>query len=433
MLYLIPVLFFFAVLALILIVPVTRFLEQNASILAVVVLLIFVYESVTPLRPLLSLGPLSVYGMDMVSPVLLALAFPFWYMRLKEGFSVADIPLVLFLIWSVLLSLNFLFGIREFGIQQATNEFRGYLYFISVGCYFASLSPFKIWPKIERVWLFACVPLVVVACFGYTDGDLSRMGRPLGAYATFFLLQGLLIGVMLYRRKELPLIYFPLCAALFPLIVLLQHRTVWVVMVFSFVTMYWLIPAVRPIILKWGLICSLFFGTLGVVLFGQEIFEAVTDSYEEAIESGEEGSQSTLVWRIEGWVGLLLGEQTNTPYKALLGNPFGTGWERVNTTSGVETDTDVSPHNFYLQTLLRSGLIGLSALVGMYYCVIRRLLATRWADLPKEAISKCILILLFSQLLYYVPYGGSYFFAAVIGVAISLYRETQPFVKSSHV
>lgn len=415
-----PVLLLVAVLLVFLAVPLIRILEANPVIMATVILAVFVFESVTPVQPLLSLGSISVFAMDMISPVLIVLAFPYYYQKLRNGFTTKDIPILLFLVWAVMLTYNFVLGVFDFGIQSATNEFRGYLYFIAVVVYFASLNSRRVWRQVERIWLWALLPLIVMAIIGYTDGDLSRDGRPLGAYATFFLFQGLLIGILLFRRDDLPQLFYPVCACLFPLLVVLQHRTVWVVMVFSFATMFWLFPSVRAALIKWGTIGSICFGSLVVVAFGEEIFGAVQDSYREAIATKEEGSQSTLAWRLEGWAGLLFGPQTETPYQVLCGNPFGTGWERVNTTSGTETQTEVSPHNFYLQSLLRTGLIGLFALLSLYYLIMRKLMSPR---MRKDAVGGTLLLLLFTQLLYYVPYGGTFFFAIIIGCAIAHIRQ----------
>jgi hypothetical protein len=416
----IPFALLFAFLLVLLAGPTIRLLEANPSIMAFVVLAIFVYESLTPFQPLLSLGPISVYAMDMVAPILMVLAFPFYYQRLKFGFTQADLPVLLFLLWSVLLSYNFLLGVFDFGIQKATNEFRGYLYFIAVGVYFASLPAERIWPRVERLWLWASIPLILLALIGYADGDLSRVGRPLGAYATFFLFQGLLIGIVLHKREDLPALFYPVCACLFPLLIILQHRTVWVVMLFSFASMFWLFPAVRSALLKWGTVGSLCFGTLAVVAFGEQIFDAVEDSYREAVATTDRDSQSTLTWRIEGWTGLLFGPQTESLYQLAVGNSFGTGWERVNTTSGVEVQTEVSPHNFYIQALLRSGLVGLAALIGLYYVLLRQLRTRR---LRRDAVAATLLLLLFSQLLFFVAYGGNFFFAMIIGIAIAYIRE----------
>jgi len=416
----IPVLLLVAILLLFLAPPIIRILEANPGVMAAVVVAVFVYESVTPLRPLLSLGPISVYAMDLVSPVLIVLAFPYYYQKLRTGFASEDIPLLLFLAWSVMLTYNFILGVFDFGIQSATNEFRGYLYFIAVTVYVASLRSDRLWPQVERIWLWALIPLIAMAVIGYADGDVSRSARPFGATPTLFLLQGLLIGIPLYRRGDLPRLFYPVCACLFPLLVVLQHRTVWVVMLLSFTTMFWLFPSVRSALLKWGAIGSICFGSLAVVAFGEEIFEAVQESYREAIATKEEGSQSTLAWRLEGWTGLLFGSQTESLYQVLCGNPFGTGWERVNTTSGIETQTEVSPHNFYLQSLLRTGLIGLIALLALYYLLMRELMS---AGLRADPVAGTLLLLLFSQLLYYVPYGGGYFFAIIIGCAMAYVRE----------
>ncbi|MEU5547919.1 hypothetical protein AB0G85_37375 [Streptomyces sioyaensis] len=73
----------------------------------------------------------------------------------------------------------------------------------------------------------------------------------------------------------------------------------------------------------------------------------------------------TLVWRADGWLELL--PQLRTPLDWLIGLPFGTGYKRVM--DGILVS--LSPHNYFVQLLLRLGLIGVCALTVLYAAVWR--------------------------------------------------------------
>ena len=77
-------------------------------------------------------------------------------------------------------------------------------------------------------------------------------------------------------------------------------------------------------------------------------------------ESGRLTSSGTgtLDWRIEGWQALLE-TWSRDPVSWLIGQPFGSGFARR--VEGMEVVLEA--HNFYLTTLLRTGTVGLVALI----------------------------------------------------------------------
>ena len=77
-------------------------------------------------------------------------------------------------------------------------------------------------------------------------------------------------------------------------------------------------------------------------------------------ESGRLTSSGTgtLDWRIEGWQALLE-TWSKDPVSWLIGQPFGSGFARR--VEGMEVVLEA--HNFYLTTLLRTGPVGLVALI----------------------------------------------------------------------
>jgi O-antigen ligase len=79
-------------------------------------------------------------------------------------------------------------------------------------------------------------------------------------------------------------------------------------------------------------------------------------------------STGTLTWRVDGWSELLSSWSEN-PANWLVGRPFGSGFERRVEGSQV----DSHPHNFYIETMLRSGVAGLLALIALTAGLLRAL------------------------------------------------------------
>ncbi|MEM1223327.1 MAG: O-antigen ligase family protein [Verrucomicrobiota bacterium] len=423
----------FIALALCFTVPTLRFFETRPDVLVGLVVLLFVVEQMFPMNqlPPISLGGINVFPLDIVCPVLLIFAAPYVYSGLKFGFKRKDIPFLALLVWGMFLSLNFLLGIREYGIQVATNEFRGYLYIISVAVYVSTLNMDYIWPKIEKFWIYGSVALTIVALVGYTDGDLSRQGRPLDSTPTFFLLQAAIIGLFMYVRGTLQRHMVPFCLMLFPMLIILQHRSVWITSLLALSIILWVVPQVRSLILKWGSIAFFVFGTVAIVAFGEPLFEALADSYQEAVTTRTDKNTSTFVWRLQGWTGLITGGQMDSAKEILLGNPFGTGWERVVMTSdGLEEVRTESPHNYYLQTFLRCGLLGIIALLGIHFYGLRHLRYRAYFDRNLRPILLCLFILLACQMLFYFVYGSAFIQAVLLGAVIGFLRQTHDLVYS---
>lgn len=408
--------------------PVIRFLEAHPEFLIGCTLFYFIFARLLPegVTPSLSAGGISVYIEDLLSLPLVVLVVPFLFMRLLNGFSRADIPLLLLLAWSSFIGLNFLLGVKEFGIQKGTNEFRSYFYVISVVLYVASLPIEQIWGWIERFWIYGAFCLFAIAAFGFLDGDLSREGRPLGSSPTLFILQAVLIALFLFEKGSLPPILAPLCAMLLPMVVLLQHRSVWVVAVFAFFLVFKVLPAMRMYLIKWGTIGLVVCAGLSVALFGGSFFEAMTDSFNEATSTSTQKNNSSFVWRLQTWGSLITGDQLDSGKELLIGNPFGTGWERkVMTSDGVEVTRSESPHNYYLQTLLRSGFLGLAFFITLHVILVRQLIYRARVDASMRSVCLCLAVLIASQMLYYTVYASTNIQAVLLGAGIACLRRSE--------
>lgn len=356
------------------------------------------------------LGSFTVHLLDLVAGVLLV-ATVARYLR-TERFSMGQILLVGF---GMMTMISIVAGLAEFPIQLVLNEARRYVYFVSVGLYFSTMDARpEVLDRLARLLLAAAGVLVATAVLRWAVLPLGLQGglfgpggmRVLWAGEALFLLQALFIALIAWRRGGSAW-WARAAIALLVVIVLLQHRTVWIALIVSgmVIVLRDRLLARRLAVLALGAV--LVGGLFVLVVFG--------DTQEVTAELGQSvQDEGTFRWRYLGWAALLEGGGVDTPIEALHGQPFGTGWERMLRGQLIV----VSPHNFYIESYLRVGLVGLTLLVLLYGHVLRRLLASprETTDLPPAVL----VLILVSQLVYYVAYTPSAVDALMVGVAIAV-------------
>jgi O-antigen ligase len=83
-------------------------------------------------------------------------------------------------------------------------------------------------------------------------------------------------------------------------------------------------------------------------------------------------------------------------------------------------EVSVSPHNFYISIFLRTGLLGLFGFVIMYCACLLPLFAAARQDGERGLRAQIMLVLLLSQLLFFIPYDANYVQSLLIGSALAL-------------
>ena len=139
--------------------------------------------------------------------------------------------------------------------------------------------------------------------------------------------------------------------------VLLNRRTVWLTMIIGIAVLM-----VRGRQLRRRAVAMV----IGGVLLAVAAYVALGGSNGEESALRPAAGTGTLDWRIEGWSALLEG-LSNIEW--LIGEPLGSGFTRV--VQGLEVETE--PHNFYVTTLLRAGVVGLLALIALTFALLRAL------------------------------------------------------------
>jgi O-antigen ligase len=279
-----------------------------------------------------------------------------------------------------MLALSLARGVMAFGIEHSVAEFRLFLPYVSGVVYFMTFPPSE-WlnDRIGKLWLAITVPMMVLVALRWLDVFAGvNLGVPqeeFGADAavkvldgpyTFFLASGALLTVPFWQlHDERARRLTRLGALLLVFVVLLNRRTVWLTIIIGIAVLM-----VRGRRLRRRAVAMV----VGAVLLTVAAYIALggSSAEEQPVATSAVGT-GTLDWRIQGWTELLEG-LSRGPTEWLIGEPLGSGFERQ-----VQGSEEVAePHNFYVTTVLRTGVIGLVALIAL----TARLLRALWRTPP---------------------------------------------------
>lgn len=379
---------------------------------------------VIPVEPGVTIHGGDVFFVPVAAGVLLRL----FMMRRLDGM------LLLWLLFAATMVLAFVHGMASFGFGTAAASYRATLYLtVGVTCF----ATFRYEGESRQAMLdwFMVSALVVTLCalvlwlvpewrlmdtgrFALSANVYER-NRVLPAQGALFIGLGVLAcmpawleaeGNLLRRGATLPL----LLAAIF-----LYHRSVWVVLAVGFLTSLLSAGrrAVRVLLAVQGLmvVVALFW----LLLAGLDM-DVLSDSMRTAVSEVVDSNNSTLDWRIQGWRILVDRAIGDGLASILFGAGFGIGFER---NLGFEYVT-VSPHNYYIELFLTSGLVGCALYAMALLAVLRRMVRLAQREGRPEYLA------LSGILTGIAVYGGSYSpqydAALLIGLALAISGGPRP-------
>jgi hypothetical protein len=290
-------------------------------------------------------------------------------------------------------------GVLLYGPESAVREFRTFLQFFGAAWYFATVKPTsERRERIAKVWLVVAAVLVGVALMRWAalaaglppTGIFTREREVAGLRvidnrSTLIVAQGLLMILPLVLRKQASQWQRRLFFVLIPVLVVLQHRTIWLVLIVGGMLLLQRSGAVTTE--KFAVILGL--GAIVLTLL------IMNPGYQESgIVERSPVDTGSLEWRWNSWVALLADETAGVEWVS--GTPFGSGFERQ--LNGVTVD--IIPHNWYVEIAYRLGVIGILPFVVLYAAVVRRWRGGRHRlqllDRPT------LYVLLLTQLLYFM-------------------------------
>jgi len=333
-------------------------------------------------------------------------------------------PQRLLIFLGLLVAWSLVRGAGPFGIPAAVNEARVFLRFTGVALYFATVEPRReLLDRIGRLWLFAAVALSALAVLrwgalaaGVAQGMLaSATGnvRVLGASETLVIAIGAFLAFPMLAGRQNKLTRF-LGPAMLVIVVLLQHRSVWVV---AAVGAVYLLYRQRSLA-KHALTALVAAVAVLAVLVSTVFYDEEAAATEQLAQSAQ--SSGTWEWRVAGWTALLRDAGPEGPEEFLAGRPFGTGWERqLGPMSAV---VDVSPHNYYVSVFLRLGVLGLAVTLWLYTFVLRGTHRAALKGHLRDSLldPEVLHVIMAVQLVFFIPYSIETEHGLLLGLAVAV-------------
>jgi hypothetical protein len=280
---------------------------------------------------------------------------------------------------SVILSISLIRGMAAFGAQPSIADFRQYLFFAGVALYFATFPPSdELYDRIGRIWLAMAIPMMVLVCLRwlamFVGIDLGVPAEKYGADAairvidgpyTFFLACAFILTIPAWLRDERARWIRWTSVALLLFVLVLNRRTVWLAIVVGIAVL-----GLRDRRL----------GSRAIILVALgAVVTAVAFVYLGGLQEGAQpvvtSGTGNLDWRIQGW-SELVGAWSHDVTNWVVGQPFGSGYTRK-----IEGIAETShPHNFYIETMIRTGVAGLVAVLALTVGLLRALWHTPTHD-----------------------------------------------------
>lgn len=371
--------------------------------------------------PSISAAGLAINGEDILLAVAL-LVVGGWVLR---GISV-QVPQLLLIGALGLAMFSVLRGGAVYGLPGAINEARETLYFIA-GALLGSFVPVgaEARRRLMRGWLFLAASLTALAVlrWGIVFAGLPFTGpwyetefgglRVLSSNGTLVITIAFLTLLPRTLRGIATDLERLLVAGFGATVLLLQHRSVWIVFVLgtAFMVVEYRKQMSRGVIMGAGVAMVVVGLTALTYLNVSELSDSATEA--------DAASDTTWEWRVSGW-GDLLDHGPEGVLEWGIGVPYGAGWNR-SVSAGF--DVDVPPHNFYLEMVLRIGVLGIGFILVAGIESARRLRAHE-LDVDDGYFNAVTMqVILLSQALYSIPYNLGMEQGLLLGLAIAIWAD----------
>ena len=366
-------------------------------------------------------GGVQVYVTDMVAALVVGAAV-LRLLRLRDFTRYQRWLLLL----GLLLLVSLVRGVAAFGMQPSIADFRLYLFFAGVAVYFATFPPSdRLYDRIGRIWLAMTIPMMLLVCLRwlavFAGIDLGVPAEKFGSDAAirvidgpfnFFLAHAFVLTIPAWLRGEQERWIRWVSVLLLLFVLVLNRRTVWLAIVVGVA-----IVMLRDRRLgRRALLLVALGAVMTVVAFVW--LGGLQEGSEPVVESGS----GNLTWRVQGWEALVEAWSHSSTDWAV-GQPVGSGFARQ--VAGLETN--VHPHNFYIEIMIRTGVVGLLALLALTVGLLRALwrTPTRDAGLLGPGILPALLAMQIVWFLTWVP-GNEQGLVTGLGIAVAATQASRP-------
>jgi hypothetical protein len=412
---------FYAVCALLLLAVAVLAVVLKPTLALWLLAVLFLTEFATPVSldtSLVKAGTTHIYPTDAVAVVLLIVTAI--YLIRQPPPARIMFPLA---VAGAIFTVNLALGIATFGLHQAVNESREWLYLLTTTAFVIAVGSWT--SRFWRPWFVFALGAMGLAWLGVARHGLHSATSPIvingqlvdsrplnsaGAAALAFALIVLLGSRTISLRRKVIFGTAAICT-----LIVVQQRTVWAVLAVTFLV--WAAASLR----RHGTARHRRLAATGVA-----VLSTVAVALAAGVATGNvldrslaetTSKHSTFTWRVIGWTDLLHADHSTA--ELLLGFRFGTGYRRIIDGQVVTA----SPHSFYVATMLRLGLLGLVALAFLYWN------AWKYRHQAAGALSitpLTVALLLIGLLVFSLTYQPSFIMAAQVAVLLAWDPAREP-------
>lgn len=385
---------------------------------------------------------LTQVGANAALPLGLNLSLPDFYflllglvlaIRMLQGeLPLRDTVVRLWLLMTAVWGLLFIIGLLRYKTAAGV-EFRPTFYALVSVLYLMSfrMTPERVGRMYSALYA-AALALALLALYrwgAYATGVVGEWFDPrtplrvLDSSATMVIAMAMLPGLAMWMRLNTPRQPMMLVALLLLLVVMvLGHRTVWVVTLASLGAAWWLAGHKRKGG-QAGLLAPLLAGAMLLgALFVLAPQSTITREFQRSVAETQQ-ENSTLRWRVDSWKSLVDDWVASGPLVWPAGKPFGTGNRRYIESQGMETN--VGAHSHYVSLLVRGGLLVVLAYAALQWVTLRRLLQRR-VSTPDWLGMELPALFIIASLVYGIGYSPDYMQALFMGLAYALAVQAGP-------
>jgi hypothetical protein len=358
----------------------------------------------------------SIAGLSITFPdiVVAALLIAAGLTRSSRQQASSRLLTVLSVLFVCLLAFSLLRGMAGLGVATSLNEARTWIYIVVTTLWMIRVGPWRAGksPNLD-LWviglsvMIGLVALMHIGQYGLgsassssvsSNGERISAGRPIVSGQALVVAVGSLCALARFHLTR-QLRWLILAAAFAGIVLLAQHRSVWLalmVAILIFVSLVrrgrigWILSGVAAVLSVFVFFQSVSLGKLGVSLS-----ESATDT-------------TTYEGRVYDWAHSISSLWEAGTFEVLVGMPLGSGWDRLR-----EDGLLISyiPHSWYVGALLRVGIIGL--VVGVTILLIGVRLGR-----AKAAESLVLLPILCALMIYCWAYNLQWYLAPLLAWSI---------------
>lgn len=360
----------------------------------------------------------GLLAVDIVLVIMLLFVIYRFFNDEAKKIGVQNLGLIffLYLMFSVARNIS-VYHISAFG------EMRTRYFYLIIPCYIAyTFNTKELRDELKQMLVFVSliIPFVLLPVIGELKGwYFGPADRFLNAQTYLGVIYG--ISYLYLGRKNIgrkKLIPFTVIAViLFTMLIIDSHRSVWMA---SFVIILLLYYYKEILILKnIYILIPVMIGIVFLLLFIQEnnnIYMANVVQRGSAIISPF--NDETSAWRLYVWQAQL----ENIFKHPFLGEGFGAYWYSYIPQIGAFT---LSPHNFYIQSLVKIGIIGLALYILIYskiFLKISKIIKTNICNEDRNILLLTLIVLISSHIFYSV-YSLEYYSMFYIGLGFATLKS----------